>query len=484
MVFNSIPFIMLFPLAALIFYLVPVKFRYIWLLLLSYAFYFAGAGTFVILLAAYSIITYIAAHAVSVADQKKLRKALLALFAVISVLLLFVFKYLDFTLSLVGSPLRFSLVMPLGISFFTFTAVSYIADVYHRRIEPEANILKLALYLSFFPSILSGPINRAGDLIPQFSGEKFPSLENIKTGMQKMLWGYFLKLAVAGRLAIAVDNVYSDPGSHSGFSVAFAAAAYLFMLYCDFEGYSQIAVGCSSILGIKLKENFRQPFFSLSMSEIWRRWHVSLSSWFRDYIYIPLGGSRRGVVRKYVNIFIVLAISGIWHGANMTFVIWGVLNGIFIIAGQMLLPYRERATAKLKNRICRTGKGMVIFDAVRNTLRRVGVYMLSALTFVFFANDSVSSAISAVSAVFRRFSFSDAGDLTSVGLGRFNLCLALFMAVFVLASDLAAYRRDTDTPSLIKRIPAVWRWIIYYALITAVLFSANLTGREFIYSKM
>ncbi|MCR5590457.1 MAG: MBOAT family protein, partial [Lachnospiraceae bacterium] len=333
MVFNSIQFIILFPLAVLIYYLIPKKFRYVWLLACSYAFYYVNSGALAALLAICTVITYIAGMALSVTDSKAGKKAVLAGAASAVLLVLFVFKYLDFSLSLFGSGLRFNLTLPLGISFYTFMAVSYMADVYSGKIEAQHNILKLALYLSFFLSILSGPINRAGDMLPQFSDAKSPSIENLKTGMQKMLWGYFLKLAIAGRLAIVTENVYSDADAYSGVSIAFAAIAYLFMLYCDFEGYSQIAIGCAKMLGIKMKENFRQPFLSKSMSELWRRWHISLSSWLRDYLYIPLGGNRRGTFRKYLNIFIVLLISGIWHGANMTFIIWGVLNGVFMIAG-------------------------------------------------------------------------------------------------------------------------------------------------------
>lgn len=482
--FNTIAYIVLFPIAALIYYLIPKRFRYVWLLAVSLAFYYSKSGALTALLAVATVITYITGMGIFYADDDRIKKFVLTLSVIVLTGILFVFKYLDYTLGLVGSPVRIDLVLPIGISFYTFQAVSYIADVYRGKIEPEKNILKLGLFLCFFISIVSGPINRAGDIIPQITEAHDFSFERTKTGMQKMLWGYFLKLAIAGRLAIVVENVYSDPGVRSGFELAIAALFYLFMLYCDFEGYSQIAIGSGYILGIGMKENFCQPFLAQSMSEVWRRWHVSLSTWFRDYMYIPLGGSRRGTVRKYINIFVVLFVSGIWHGANLTFFIWGALNGIFNIAGQMLLPARGRLADKLSARLCRTGRERVVFEKIRTFLKRTGVYILFSYTFIYFANDNVTKAYLAVKGIITRFSLSDAGRIVTLGLGKANLIVVLAMMIFVLAVDSAANKRQCDTPALITRIPTVWRWAIYYALLTAILFSANLTGKEFIYSKM
>lgn len=484
MLFNSIPFIILFPVAVLLYYVVPAKFRYVWLLALSYAFYYVQSEGFTALLVISTVITYITGVAVANIDGKKGKKAVLIGAVAIHLLILFVFKYLDFTLDLCGSGLRLNLVLPLGISFYTFQAISYIADVYSGRIEYEKNPLKLALFVSFFLSIVSGPINRAGDMLPQFAKPVPFSLERTKIGMQKMLWGYFLKLAIAGRLAIVVENVYEDASAYPGFAVAFAAVSYMFMLYCDFEGYSQIAIGSGYLLGITMKENFRQPFFSLSMSEMWRRWHVSLSSWFRDYLYIPLGGNRRGTVRKYVNIFIVLFLSGIWHGANLTFFVWGALNGAYIILGQILIPYRDKVANALKGKICHTESARERFERVRDALKRIGVYILFTHTFIYFANDSLVSAWTAVKSILVRFSPLQAGCVTTLGLGTYNLALTFIMAVFVLVADRAAYKKGCDTPSLIRNIPTPARWAIYYGLLIAILFSANLTGQEFIYSKM
>ncbi len=469
----------------LLYHIIPKKFAYAWLLLCSFLFYLINGRGFVSMLLVSVVITYLTGLTVYAFDSKKLQKAVLIVSVALHLGILFVFKYLDFTLGLFGSGLRFDLFLPLGISFYTFQAVSYTVDVYKKKIEPEKNVLKLALYLSFFASILSGPINRAGDMLPQFSRPAAFSLDDIKYGMQKMLWGYFLKLAIAGRLAIIVDNVYADTDAYSGAAVALTAFCYMFMLYCDFEGYSQIAIGSARILGITMKENFRQPFFSLSMSEIWRRWHVSLSMWFRDYLYIPLGGSRCSVARKYFNLFVVLFLSGVWHGANLTFFIWGAVNGIFIIAGQMTANKRDAIASAVSGRLCTTDKAGALFEKVRCALKRAGVFILISYTFIYFANDTVTNALKAQAAIFTRF-FSGAGwgELVSLGLGTFNLALTAVMAVFVLAADKAAYNRSCDVPSLPRNIPTAVRWAIYYALVIAILFSANLTGKEFIYSNM
>ncbi len=485
MLFASVLYMLILPAVLLINRLVPKKLRYIWLLAVSIAFYFVQNEGFALMLAAAVLMTYGTALAVSAAESIKVKKLIAAAGIIASVAILFVYKYLNFSLALCRSMLRFDLAIPLGISFYTFQSISYIVDVYRDAAKVERNPLKIALYLSFFLSVVSGPVNRAGDIIPQFTQPSDMSLESLKRGMQKMLWGYFLKLVIAGRLAIIVDNVYADPASFPGLAIAFTAIAYLFMLYCDFEGYSQIVIGSGYMLGTQMKENFRQPFMSSSMAEIWRRWHVSLSSWLRDYVYIPLGGNRRGIVRKNVNIFITLFVSGIWHGANFTFFIWGALNGAYIIIGQLTVPYRDRLASFLEGKICTGDASRQSFKRVRLFFQRIGVYLFTAFTFIFFANKDVTTAWLAVKGILMRFS-AKAGfaALPTLGIGTSGLLITLVTAVFVLIADSASYKRDTDTPALIGNIPTVLRWVIYWAILIAILFSANLSGKEFIYSKM
>ena len=485
MLFASVLYMIILPPVLAINRLLPKNRRYIWLLIVSLAFYFVQNEGFAMMLALSIVITYLAGIVMPHLKSAAAKKSVAASATVIGIAILFLYKYLNFTLELFKNPLRFSFAVPLGISFYTFQAVSYIVDVYRDPSRAEKNPLKVALFLSFFLSVVSGPVNRAGDIIPQFDDPDDMTLSDIKQGMQKMLWGYFLKLAIAARLAIIVDNVYADAASYPGAVIAFAAVSYLFMLYCDFEGYSQIVIGSGYMLGIRMKENFRQPFMSASMSEIWRRWHVSLSSWLRDYVYIPLGGNRKGKVRKYVNIFITLFVSGIWHGANLTFFIWGALNGVFIIAGQLSMSLRNRLADLIREKICTGDNAQRIFDRARRNVQCIGVYLLTAYAFIYFSNKDVKSAWIAVKGIVTRpFANMSISSFTSLGLGRFNLLLVFAMAVFVLVADHASYKKNCDTPSLVRDIPTPARWAIYWGLLTLILFSANLTGQEFIYSKM
>lgn len=475
MIFNSIPFIIFFPIVALVYYLIPHKVRYIWLLAASYFFYLCQSTSFVVLLVFSTIVTYISGLLLEKADTDKKRNVIVAAGVIINLMILFEFKYTDFFLELFGSEKRLNLILPIGISFYTFQAVSYTVDCYRGKIEPEKNPFRLALYLSFFLSILSGPINRACDFLPELSKKVTFDTENVKVGLQKMLWGYFLKLCIAARLSIVVDNVYANSDGYSGISLVFTALAYLFMLYCDFEGYSQIAIGGAKIMGLTMCENFRQPFYSESMGALWRRWHVSLSTWFRDYLYIPLGGNRKGTARKYLNLIIVLFLSGVWHGANLTFFIWGLLNGLYIVIGQITIPWRDKIADALK-----------IPGKVRLFLKRVGVYILYAFTFIFFANASVSDAWLVIKGIALRMNISASGirELFALGLGKFNLALTLALALFVLIVDGKCFREDCEFSELMTKTPTWLRWTIYYGILILILFSANLTGKEFIYSKM
>ncbi len=484
MLFVSVIYLIILVPVLLVNRIIPERFRYIWLLAVSIAFYLAQNEGFALMLLLSAAVTYLSGILLLFTKNHTARVIIAFLGIITGIAILFLYKYLNFTLGLFGSMLRFEFAIPLGISFYTFQSVSYIVDVYRDPSKCVKDPLKIALFLSFFLSVVSGPVNRAGDIIPQFERPDGMTFDGLKTGMQKMLWGYFLKLAIAGRLAIAVDNVYADPASYPAFALFFAAIGYLFMLYCDFEGYSQIVIGSGYMLGIRMKENFSQPFMSSSMAEIWRRWHVSLSSWLRDYVYIPLGGNRKGTVRKYVNIFITLFLSGIWHGANLTFFIWGALNGAYIIIGQLTLGTRDVLAKKIKASLCKKAGSEGMFDAIRLFAKRIGVYLFTAFTFIFFANKNVTNAWYAVKGILTGRSGGAASTLGDLGLGWFNLALTVIMAVFVIVADAAAYKRSCDTPSLIKNIPKGARWAIYYALLIAILFSANLTGKEFIYSKM
>lgn len=477
MIFNSIPFLLFFPIVILLYYLMPQRVRYIWLLICSYFFYFSQSTSFVSLLILSTLTTFIAGLLLYKTDNKGVKNAIVALAVLINIGILFFVKYIDGVLELIKSPARFNLFLPIGISFYTFQAISYVIDCYRHKTGPEKNILRYALYVSFFPSLLSGPINRAQDLLPELKCDTKLDLENLKCGMQKMLWGYFLKLVIAARLTIVVDNVYSNVDGYSGSSIMIAAIFYLFMLYCDFEGYSQMAIGAARILGIRMKENFAQPFYSLSMSELWRRWHISLSTWLREYIYFPLGGNRKGTIRKYVNVMIIFIVSGLWHGITWNYIIWGCLNGLFVVMGGVLTGIRNELADKI---------GLSKHTKIRMLLQRIGVYCLYGFTMIFFANNSLGNAILAITGIFTRFGLASAirGEVFGLGLGFFNLIFSLVMVVAVLVMDGFCYRYSCDFSELMKKIPTVYRWALYLGIVILILFSANLTGKEFIYSTM
>ena len=477
MIFNSIPFIIFFPIVVLIYYVLPVKIRYIWLFVCSYFFYFTQSASYVAFLLISTLTTYFAGIFLFKTESVKPKKLIVALSFIVNIGLMVFFKYTDFALGAVGSERRLSLVIPVGISFYSLMALSYVMDCYRGKMEPERNFIRYALYVSFFLTLLSGPINLARDLIPQLKCDNKPELQDIKLGLMRMLWGYFLKLVIAARLTILVDTAYANADGFSGGSLLLAAVSYLFMLYCDFEGYSQIAIGGAGLLGIHMKDNFSQPFYSESMGQLWHRWHISLSTWFKEYLYFPLGGNRKGTVRKYINLMIVMFVSGLWHGANTTFFVWGILNGIFLVGGNLLINKRNKLWEK---------SGLAPECELRKILQRIGVYILYGFSMIFFANDSLANAIIVVKGIFTRFSLSALihGEMFSLGLGKLNLLYVLLLAVFVLIADGFCYRNKCNITGFITKLPTWARWTLYLGLVTMIVFSANLTGQEFIYSRM
>lgn len=286
------------------------------------------------------------------------KKFALAVCIVLNLAVLFFFKYNKFFFENVERVLRiifhiqftrpkFDVLLPVGISFYTFQALGYVIDVYRDDINAEKNFFRYALFVSFFPQLVAGPIERSQNLLTQLAQKHKPNFEQMRDGLLLMLWGFFLKIVLADRIAIFVDTIYGDINKYGGWYLIVATVLFAVQIYCDFAGYSTIATGASEILGIRLMENFNAPYFSQSVSEFWRRWHISLSSWFRDYVYVPLGGNRKGTLRKYVNIMIVFLVSGLWHGAGWSYVAWGGLNGAYQVIGSVLKPLRDKTVAIL-----------------------------------------------------------------------------------------------------------------------------------------
>lgn len=477
MTFTQVTFLIFFPITILAYFLVPQRLKYVWLLLCSYVFYLGQNQAMV----GYLILVTLIAYGSGVAFSRIPRNAegtyrtgntlpKTILWASIAILIagLAFFKY---------APLEnIGVLMPIGISFFTFQALSYIIDCYRGDVEPEKNLLKVALFVSFFPTILAGPIQRGKSFMPQLSCDYTFDAQRVKDGMFTMLWGYFLKIVISGRLTILTTQVFGGYMNYSGSMLLVAALAYAFLIYCDFAGYSYIAIGAAKIMGFDLGINFRQPYLSGSIGEFWRRWHISLSGWFRDYLYIPLGGSRKGTLRKYINVMIVFAVSGIWHGNTMNFLIWGLLNGAYQVAGQIMTPVKRALSVitHVDNR-----------PKVRRVLSIAGSFILLDIAWIFFAIPNFSDSIIVLGRIFTQFQLADLynGTIFSLGLGVRNLVIAVGAVLLLIAADIMCEVYKCDITGLLPRIKTVFRWLIYYGLILMILMSLNLSTTEFIYSQ-
>lgn len=365
MLFNSVDFLLFFPSVILVYFILPKKVRYIWLLLSSYYFYMKWNPKYTLLLFASTAITYIGGSCIRWIEEnvgegrkKSCKKAVLFIGLALNLGILGYFKYLNFAVNLINQALQglhiekslsaIDIILPVGISFYILQALGYLIDVYRGEIYAEKNFLRYALFVSFFPQLVAGPIERSKNLLTQLAKPASFSYDNLRKGLLLMLWGYFLKLVIADRAGIIVETVYGNSSLYPGFYIVVAALLFSIQIYCDFHGYSTIARGTALIMGIRLIDNFNAPFFSQSIKELWRRWHVSLSGWFRDYLYIPLGGSRKGKVRKEINLLFVFAVSGLWHGAALSYVVWGTLNGIYQVCGELFAEIKKRLSERKK----------------------------------------------------------------------------------------------------------------------------------------
>lgn len=353
MVFTSLNFLLFFPIVAILFYLTPVKYRWLVLLAASYFFYINIKPVYAILLAGVTATTYLFTRLMDNTSDDKVKKGYMTASIILVLLPLFFFKYfgaLNHELHAMLQKMHLSwplpeirLLLPVGISFYTFMAVGYTIDVYNEEVPAEKNIGVLALFISFFPLVLSGPIERAKNMLPQFSTPRLVSYEGIVKGFKMMLWGYFMKLVVADRIGLYVNVVFNDVSAHNGSTLLLCSILYPFQVYADLGGYSLIAIGTAKVLGLDVMQNFRRPFFAVSMAEFWRRWHISLITWITDYVYTPLSFTFRklGISGVVLALLIAFLISGIWHGAALTFVAWGLLQGIFLSAEALMSKRRK-----------------------------------------------------------------------------------------------------------------------------------------------
>ncbi|MCI9158423.1 MAG: MBOAT family protein [Lawsonibacter sp.] len=471
MLFNSIDFLLFFPLVTAVCFLLPHRARWVWLLIVSYYFYMCWNARYALLIALSTLITYISGllllRAESLPDpvrRTRRKKLWVSLSFASNLSILFCFKYFDFfldslsaLLALGGISLRppgSGIVLPVGISFYTFQALSYTVDVYRGEVEPERNIFRYALFVSFFPQLVAGPIERSKNLLGQLYERHTFDPDRVRAGLLLMLWGMFEKIVVADRLAMLVDHVYANYDQLPGSAAVLATVFFAFQIYSDFAGYSHIAIGAAQVLGFTLIENFRQPYLARSTAEFWRRWHISLSTWFRDYLYIPLGGSRRGSARRSLNTMITFLASGLWHGADWSFVIWGGLNGAYQVAGEVLRPAREKACQAL--RIC---LDRLFWRAVQVLI----VFCLVDFAWLFFRAPSFSAALGILAHTVEDFRLAALpGQLFALGLDRANFLAALAALALLFLADLLQARYGSLRPWIARQVLPV-RWAVYLA---------------------
>ena len=404
MLFNSFEFLVFFPIVVLIFAVVPKALRSCWLLIASYYFYMSWKPQYAILIAFSTVVTYISGILLEKRSKTSSKKLIVAGSFICNLAILGIFKYANFTLDSLSSLFglfglsftdrRLDLLLPVGISFYTFQALGYTIDVYRGDIKAEKNFISYALFVSFFPQLVAGPIERSGNLLKQMQRIKEIRIfdyERMKNGLILMFWGLFQKLVIADRASICVNGIYNNYDGYSAFELSLATALFAFQIYCDFAGYTNIARGAAKVMGFTLMDNFRQPYLSTSIGEYWRRWHISMTTWFRDYLYFPLGGSRKGIIRKYINILIVFFVSGLWHGASWHFVAWGTVNAIL----QIIEDIRSRILKRFVKKDI----------SVTLPVRIPGIcinFVFICFTLVFFASDSVRMAANILIRIFTR----------------------------------------------------------------------------------
>ena len=385
MLFNSLHFLIFFPIVLVLYFFLPHRYRWVLLLIASYYFYISWNPWYISLIIASTLIDYFASLKMEGLSTKRERTPFLILSLISNLGILLFFKYSNFFIGnynhLTGANVAYlKFLLPVGISFYTFQTLSYTIDVYQEVLKPEKNIGKFALFVSFFPQLVAGPIERATNLLPQFREKVKLNYENFSEGGKRIIWGLFKKVVIADNIGQIADIIYASPGDYNSVGLLLGTYLFTFQIYCDFSGYSDIAIGVAKMMGFNLMENFRIPYISKSIREFWGRWHISLSSWFRDYVYIPLGGNRKGKFNWYRNLVIVFLVSGFWHGANWTFVIWGALHGLYLVLGIQINKW-DFYTQKIINR-----------NRIVNFIISLFIFHLVVLGWIFFRAENVGDA--------------------------------------------------------------------------------------------
>lgn len=476
MIFNSLDFAIFLPIVFAIYWFFlkgRTNSQNVLLLVASYIFYGWWDYRFLSLILFSTLVDFIIGISLSITNGQYKRKVLLWISILVNLGFLGFFKYYNFFLenfvnafTFLGYPINsnyLNIILPVGISFYTFQTLSYTIDVYKKKLEPSTSFIKFAAFVSFFPQLVAGPIERATNLLPQFYKKRVFNTLDAKEGLRQILWGLFKKIVIADNCAVFANIIFNNSGEYTGITLFVGALMFTFQIYCDFSGYSDIAIGTAKLFGFKLMRNFAYPYFSRDIAEFWRRWHISLSTWFRDYLYIPLGGSRGGIWMKVRNTFVIFIVSGFWHGANWTFIVWGALNAFYFLP--LLL------TKKNRKNLDSIAEGRIIpnFREFTSILTTFG---LTVLTWVFFRAKDLSSAISYLANMFM-------GDFTNVTIDiPFQLTLFILL---LFAIEWINRERNFGISKLENIIPFIsGRWVLYTFLVLSILFFAG-EKQEFIY---
>lgn len=485
MLFNSFEFFLFFPAVTLLYFFMPHRFRWQLLLAASCLFYMAFIPKYIAILGVTIVIDYVAALWIvrpGVAPAK--RKNILIISILSTCLVLFVFKYCNF----VNSNLIFlakmlgwnypiatlNIILPIGLSFHTFQSLSYVIEVYRGNQKAERHFGIYALYVMFYPQLVAGPIERPQNLLHQFRAEHTFEYQRVTDGLKLMLWGLFKKVVIADRLAVAVSQVYGHPQEYVGLVLIVATVFFAFQIYCDFSGYSDIAIGAAQVMGFRLMDNFNRPYFSKSIAEFWKRWHISLSTWFRDYLYIPLGGNRGKTWRWQVNLFITFLVSGLWHGANWTYIVWGALNGFYLISSIWSLKIRQSVCHWL---------GLDRVPTLHKYLRIFITFSLVCFAWIFFRAKNLTDVWYILTHMFRGLHDGwrpiGAWRLLHMGLNADELTIAVCAIIVLLFVH--GIQRHQSVRHMLSERPAWLRWGLYYALTLAVILFGTFGQQQFIY---
>ena len=474
MLFNSIEFVIFLPVVFFIYWFVLNKkssYQNIFLLIASYVFYGWWDWRFLSLIIISSFVDFFVAQKIQKAHKSRNKKILLTISILINIGFLGFFKYFNFfvdsfveAFAQIGihlNPRTLNIILPVGISFYTFQTLSYTIDVYRGKLKPTKDIVSFFTFVAFFPQLVAGPIERAVNLLPQFYHKRAFEVNKAKDGMKQILWGLFKKIIIADNCAVYVEEIFSNYQIYPGSTLLLGSFFFAFQIYCDFSGYSDIAIGTARLFGFNIMRNFAYPYFSRDIAEFWRRWHISLSTWFRDYVYIPLGGSRGNNFNKIRNVIIIFVVSGFWHGADWTFIIWGLLNGLYFLPLLLLKINRNNIGITAENRLLPTFK---------ETFQMLITFFITLIAWVFFRSDNVGQAFSYISIIFSESLFTIP-----------NLKQLIFVPIIILFIIIEWFSRKKQHALEISNLPKTIRWSVYLIIGFIVLLSFNNNPNTFIY---